>query len=569
MPTITDVQYRQHTSLLASYENDRSQWVPLWKELSNTYLPQRYRWLMSAKELSAQRARRQYIINNTGTQSARTLAAGMMNGITSPSRPWFKLRVPGLSLEEHSDLAQWLEEVERRLMRVMAESNFYNSMAVLYLDMVVFGTAASLIYEDRESVIRCYNPPLGEYYLGQSSRMQVNTFARKFNVTLAQYLERWPNRQYWSDYVKLMVEQLSSGQGAMLNADIEIAHFIGPNVDKLAPRKFSYYEMYWESRRDQQGNKQVSVLEVRGFNELPGIFARWELSGSDAYGVSPGMDALGDNISLQHQERNEAELLEKTHKPPILADVVLQNNPMALLPNGVTWVPSLTNTSGARPIYTVDARFDQLNIRMQAIEQRIRDTFFNFLFTGVTDLQTVRSAAEIDARETEKLILLGGVLERFESEGLDPAISRIYSITSRAGLLPEPPPQYANIALEIQYVSILSIAQRAVGTAPTERFLALVGNLAAIHPEALNIPKFDRMLTNYALDIGVRQSELNTIEEMAAKKAKDAEMQASAMAVQAGSDLAGAAKNLSATDVGGGANALQHLMNSPGFRPLG
>lgn len=571
MPQITSDQFRSHTSMMTSLENERSQWMPLWKELSNNYLPQRYRWLMTDREQSAQRARRQYIINNTGTMAARTLAAGMMNGITSPSRPWFKLRVPGLALEEHADLAAWLEEVERRLLRIMAESNFYNSMAVLYLDMAVFGTGVSLIYPDRESVIRCYNPPLGEFYLAQSARMQVNIFARKFNVKVYQYIERWPDRRYWSERVKNAVEAAKLGQGGELNADIEVCHFVAPNTG-LIPKHFEYYEMYWESKRDQgmKGDK-FDVLELRGFHELPGIFARWEMSASDAYGVSPGMDALGDNIELQHHHRNDAELLEKTHKPPLLVDIILQNNPTALMPNGITWVPNLQSANGARPIFTVDARFDQLNIRQKATEQRIKDAFFNFLFNGVTNLQTVRSAAEIDARETEKLILLGGVNERFESEGLDPGIKRIYSVAERANLLPPLPPAYRDVELEIQYVSILSIAQRAVGTAPTERFLSLVGNLAAIHPPALNIPKFDKMLINYGLDIGVRQSELNTLEEIESKEAADQQKTAAAEAIAAGSELAGAAKNLSATDVGGGANALQQLMQgtNPGYRPLG
>jgi hypothetical protein len=31
-----------------------------------------------------------------------------------------------------------------------------------------------------------------------------------------------------------------------------------------------------------------SVLAQRGFNELPGIFPRWELTANDSYGTSPG-----------------------------------------------------------------------------------------------------------------------------------------------------------------------------------------------------------------------------------------------------------------------------------------
>lgn len=558
MPTVREAQLRGHNRFLSELHTERSQWESLWQELSNNYLPQRYRWLMSAKEYYANRARRQYIINNTGTRAARILAAGMMNGVTSPSRPWFKLRVPGIELESHRSLAIWLEEVERRLLRIMAESNFYNSMAVMYLDMCVFGTAVQLIYEDAESVIRCYNPPLGEFYIAGSDRGTVNKFGRKFTIKVHQYIERWPDERYWSDRVKTAVRQGKEGSSRDMNLDVEISHFIAPNHDKLVPERFPYYELYWETRRTES---RGIVLEKRGFNEMPGVFGRWEVSGTEPYGVSPAMDVLGDNIELQHLHRQKAQLLEKMHKPPIMADIALSNNPIGLQPGGKTFVPGLDNSRrGVIPIFDVDPRFQEINVDQLAIERRIHDTFYNFLFTGITDLDKVKSATEIDAREGEKLILLGGVLERFESESLDPAISRIYSISDRAGLLPPPPSGYDDVPLEIQYVSILSIAQRAAGTAPTERALAVIGNTFEGIPQILDIPDFDRMFTNYFRDIGLRNSEIRDPEEIAAaRQAREAPAQAEGQ-LAAAETAAGAGKTLSEIDVGGGANALQRLI---------
>jgi hypothetical protein len=555
MPEITSEELRMHNQYLVSLHTERTQWESLWRELSDNYLPQRYRWLMNSKEFYANRARRQYIINNTGTQAARVLAAGMMNGITSPSRPWFKLRIPGIKVTDSRELSVWLEEVERVMLRVMAESNFYNSMAVMYLDMAVFGTAANLIYSDYNSVIRCYNPPLGEYYVAKNHLGSIDIFARRFMVKVHEYVRRWPNEAYWSDRVKNAVQQ----GGSNLNMDIEIAHFIGPNSEKknMVPKKFKYYELYWEAKCNPH---KGTVLEKNGFNELPGIFARWEVSGTDAYGVSPGMDALGDVIELQHLHRNKAELLEKMHKPPLLVDTILMNSPLAIQPKGVTFVPNLNNTAGAKPVFTVNPNFSELNADGIAIENRIRNTFFNFLFTGISDLQTVRSAAEVEAREGEKLILLGGVLERFESEALDPAIKRIYSITSRAGLFPPVPQEFANLPLEIQYVSILSVAQRAVGTAPAERWMGLLGNVAAVRPDALDLPDWDVMLTNYARDIGMRESEIKDTKQVEVERQMRAQQQQMAQMAEAAPQVAGAGKALSETEVGGGGNALELLL---------
>jgi hypothetical protein len=89
----------------------------------------------------------------------------MMSGITSPTRPWFKLRIAGYGADEVNPVNIWLAECEKRMMHVFQESNFYNAIAVMYMDLAVFGTAPMIIYEDFENVIQCFNPCAGEYYV--------------------------------------------------------------------------------------------------------------------------------------------------------------------------------------------------------------------------------------------------------------------------------------------------------------------------------------------------------------------------------------------------------------------
>src|SRR4030095_581334 len=107
----------------------------------------------------------QHILDSTGVICARNLASGLVSGKSSPTRPWFKLRVGTIDSTQTSPISLWLAECERLLYLIFAESNFYNSIAVYYIDLVVFGTAAMLIYEDFENVVKCYNPCLGEYYV--------------------------------------------------------------------------------------------------------------------------------------------------------------------------------------------------------------------------------------------------------------------------------------------------------------------------------------------------------------------------------------------------------------------
>ena len=66
----------------------------------------------------------------------------------------------------------------------------------------------------------------------------------------------------------------------------------------------------------------------------------------------------------------------------------------------------------------------------------------------ISQLDTVRSATEIDARREEKLVLLAHFLERFENEQLDPTINRVFNICQRAGLFPDAPESCSTLRLK-------------------------------------------------------------------------------------------------------------------------
>jgi hypothetical protein len=536
---------------LVKLEQVRQPYFLFWRELADYYLPRRYIWLENATQ-RVQSMQNPKVLDSTGTIAARILASGMMNGITSPARPWFSLRIAGQDdTVANNDVRVWLDEVTRRMALVLAESNFYNAMAVMYLDLVVFGTAAMLIYEDFESVIRCYNPALGEFYFAQDDRLAVNTFARKFEYTVDQLVERWGEEN-----VTDSTRNLYKTGGASCQEPRRVYHLIEPNVDGKGkvPKKFPWRETYWEA--DAPAGQ---VLAQKGFNEMPGLFVRWELTGNDAYGSCPAMESIGDVKQLQQETLRKAQGIDKVVNPPIVADVQLQHKPMALVPGGLTFIAGANNV-GAKPLYQIAPPLGEMTADIQQIQMRIRETFHNPLFQMISQLDTVRSATEIDARREEKLVLLGPVLERFENEALDPTIKRVYSIMERAGLLPDAPEAISEMDIEIQYVSILSTAQRAVGVAPTERWVQFIGNLAAVKPEVLNIPNWEELVRNYGRDLGVRAKDMVPPAVSIGATQQQNQAANTTQALEQTQALTGAAQQLSATDVGGGANALQQIL---------
>lgn len=532
---------------------DRNSFMTHWKELADYILPRRYRWLVSPNEATRGSPLNSRIIDETGTIAARRLASGMMSGITSPTRPWFKLRIETAGDDDTSPVNLWLAEVERRMLRVFSESNFYNSIAVTYFDLVVFGTASMIIYEDYDDVIRCHNPCLGEFFLAMDHRGKVDTIYRELSMTVKQVVEQF-GLSACSENVRILYTNSTS---EALSTELVVRHAIEPNRGAEAlPKIFAFREVYWEA-----ASREPQVLSHKGFHEFPGFAPRWDLSGNDSYGRSPGMDALGAIKQLQQESKRKGQALDKMVNPPMRADITLKNQPNSLLPGGVTFVSGMTNTNpGFAPIFQVQPPVAELMQDIAAVQQRIGDIFFNDLFMMISQLQTVRSATEIDARREEKLILLGPVLERFENEALDPAIDRVFAIMSRAGLLPPAPPEIANRHIQVQYVSMLAEAQRSVGTSSIERVLAQVGNLAAVDQTVLDNVDFDAATREYASLLNVAPKIIRPMEQVLARRKAAADQIAAQQAAQQGMVAVEGAKALSDTDVGGGQNALAALL---------
>lgn len=541
---------------LAGLRTDRWSWWQHWSALATYILPRRYRWLVTANQNNRGSPINGAIFDSTGTIAARTLASGMMSGITSPTRPWFKLRISGFGTDEVNPVNRWLASCERRMLHVFQESNFYNSAAVMYLDLAVFGTSPMIIYEDYERVIQCYNPCAGEYYLWNDYRLMPGGLAREITMTCRQIVD-----QFGLEKCSQEIQNAHRQGGAGLSREFLIVHFIKPNYGKV-PRHFKWYECYFESGQPK-GTGPEFLLE-RGFHEQPFIAPRWETSGNDAYGRSVAMDALPDIKQLQQETKRKGQSIDKLANPPMVADVELKNKPASTLPGGVTFVTK-KDGAGFKPAYeNFRPPVQEMMQDIGEIQQRVKDTFFNDLFLMISSLDTVRTATEIDARREEKLVMLGPVLERLQSEGQDPIIERVFGIMSRRGLFDPPPPEIEGQQIQIEYVSMLAEAQRAAHTTGMERFLAQLGNVGAVRPDILDIPHWDRMLTRYGMVLGNDPSDLKSTEELAAYRAEKAKMQAQQATLTSIPPAADAAKVLSETNVGGGQNALQQILYGPG-----
>lgn len=553
---------RQHVDdYLVGLRADRWSWWSHWRQLADYVLPRRYRWLITPNQMNRGSPMNQRIIDSTPTVAARVLASGMMAGITSPGRPWFRLKIHGDDeLSEWGPVRQWLDIVATAMGQVFASSNFYQAMAVMYKDLSVFCTGTFTMYEDYDDVIRCHNWALGEYYLANGPRGDVDVAYREFVKTIPQVAREFGLRNC-SETVQAGVKTA----GAQMTKEIIIGHAIEPN-DDVSPgapgvKGMPYREVYWE-----MGSGQSEMLRLAGFHEKPFMAARWDVVGNDAYGNGPGMDALGDIMQLQVEQKRKAQLIDKLVNPPMIADPALKNEPASVIPGGVTYAAyGPEGKPRFSPAYEVNAQgLPAITEDLNEVRERVKSVFFYDLFLMISQLDSVRTATEIDARREEKLIQLGPVLERFENEVLDPAINRCFQIMLRAGMLPPIPKELKGKHIQPEYVSMLAQAQRSAMTAGMERLAQFAGNVSAVNPGVLDNIDFDEMIDEYADLLGVPAKIIVPYAKVLQIRAQRAQQQQQASLMQATMASTQAAQTLSQTDVGGGINALQAMLGNTG-----
>jgi hypothetical protein len=539
----------------SALEDERRSYLTHWQELSDVILPRRGRALINGQTDSNRGGKKnQRIVDSTGTIAARTCASGLMSGVTSPTRPWFRLSLPDPKLADYAPVKLWLDEVRKRMLRVMAKSNFYNAFATLYEEMAVFGTAVNLILEDSTDVIRCYPLTVGDYLLAHDYRLTVDTLYRDFTMTVAGMVGQF-GLENCSDEVQ---QHYRDGQ---LDQEHRICHAIEPNDKRVMgyidSGNMPYRSVYW-----QIGSERI--LSSSGFKERPFQAARWHLTATETYGRSPGMDALPFVRQLQFEQKQKAQGIAKQVNPPMIANVQMKNQEMSVLPGGITYTPNNGAGAGFAPAYQVNIELGELRADIEDIRNQINQAFFADLFLMISQLDDVRSATEIVERKQEKLLMLGPVLERLHDELLDPAIDRIFNIMFAGGLLPEPPAELRGQMLDIDYISTLAQAQKAAETGSIERIASFVGGLAGAKPEVLDKIDFDAAVDEYGDALGISPRIILASDQVAQARAARAQAMQKQQAMQATQQAVQGAKTLSETKLNSGGSALDQVIGKLG-----
>lgn len=558
--------------VLLELRNWRTPWWMHWGTIAENLLPRRYHWLVTPNNMTRGLPINQNVVDSTPPQALAVCAAGMMDGLSSPTKQWFRVRIPIEGFEPDTQGKRWINEFQQRIYDVLAGSNYYDAKHQMYEDEIAFATAAMLIYEDRDTVINCQVPCAGEYFLGVDGQNNRSVFNREFTMTVRQLMSRFgPQALANTD-----AGQLWNQKGGNLGTEFIVGHSIEPNFAAnmpgqpsnlgVVPGGYTWREYYW-----LRGKASPQPLSVRGFNEKPFMAPIWFSRSNDPYGRGcPGMDGLPDILQLHQMQRRLAEAIDKMVRPPMLADASMKNEPASIISGRVTYVPSLAKDTGMRPAYLVDPKVDHLMNLVQSIQQRVKIWFHNDTFEAISQMEGVqpRNELEINQRMEEKLLKLGPVIEKNLREDAV-GMTRIVSIMARRGLIPPKPASLRGLPVSIKFTSKLAQIQEALKTGSMERTISMAGRMEAILPGTLDNIDKDSFIRDYgdALDFPAKDwaDDAKIKETRAAREKAQQQALAAHQAQTTVPAVAGAAQDLSNTDVGGGLSALNLMLGSGGM----
>ncbi len=534
----------------ALLKQERSSWMAHWAEITRYILPRNGRYFREDRDRGEPRYNAIY--DNTATRALKVLGAGMMAGATSPAQPWFRLRTADPDLNKFQPVQIWLHDVSQRMHSVFQRSNTYRVIHGIYEELGAFGTSVSYLMSSSDRVIHHYPSTTGEYCIASNYQGRIDTIYRELEKTVYELVTEF-------GYKNCSVDVQGLFDNRNLDAWIPIIHAIEPRMERNLDKKDNL-NMPFASYYFEEGNNDSKFLRVSGYKTFPVLVPRWNVVGGDIYGNSPGMEALGDIKQLNHEQLRKAQAIDYKTQPPLQVPSSLKNMDIETLPGGISFVnPGSEQIS---TMFNVSLDLSHILMDIQDVRRRIDASFYSNMFLMLMNSPRGKmTATEVAERHEEKLLMLGPVIERLHNELLDPMVDITFSHMLEANLIPSAPKELSGHDLNIEFVSILAQAQRAVGTNSVDRLVSNLGMVAQFKPDVLDKFDSDQWVNAYSEMLGVDPSLIIADREVALIRKQRIQAQAMQAQTQQISETANIAKNLSQSKTLNENNALIDIIN--------
>jgi hypothetical protein len=455
-------------------------------------------------------------LDSTGTDSARTLAAALMSGMTPANSRWFGLDVGNESTEER----RWLDGSADIVWQNIHAANFDAAGFECCLDMVPAGWFVLFtdINKQAGGGYAFEQWPISECFISSTRQDgRVDTIYRPYKLSSSQCVKEFGEANV-SDKVRELADKKPDEM-------VEMLRVIQPREGYKEGAQLSKNLPFASCDIEMQGKK---VVREMGFHEFPCAVPRWTLIPQSPYAIGPAFDALPDMLEL-----NELVRMEKANIDMATAGMWIAVDDGVLNPKTVK--------VGARKVIVAND--------INSMKELKSGADFNVTFTAKDKLQAqirkvfmadqlqpqdgpTMTATEVHVRVGMIRQLLGPIYGRLQSEYLQMLIERCFGLALRAGALGQPPDTLMNRTFHVKYISPLARAQKLEDVVAMDRQEASMGAKVQLYPEHADIYDWEEADRRRAQYLGVPGDLMRTPEQIKVIRDQRAEAQAQAQQAQ-------------------------------------
>jgi len=471
---------------LAALVGKRSPYEQDWRDCFDMTFPVRGNGFQRATSTDTARGKNAARLDSTGTDSARTLASGLMGGITPANSRWFGLDVGDETDEER----QWLDDAADTIWQNIHAANFDAAGFECCLDVVAAGWFVLFTDLNREigGGYAFEQWPLAECFISSTRQDgRADTIYRKYCMTAQQAVEHFTKR---GGKVSDKLHQKAMDKPY---ENVELVRVVEPRQLYVPGSKLSKNMPFMSCDIEVDGKH---VILEQGFEEFPCAVPRWTMIPGSVYAVGPAFDALPDMLEL-----NELVRMEKAAADLAIAGMWIAEDDGVLNPKTVKVGPRkiiVANSVDSMKELKSGADF-QVSFTIKAqLQAQIRRTLMADQLQPQDGPQM--TATEVHVRVGLIRQLLGPVYGRLQSEYLQPFVERCFGLALRAGALGQPPQSLRGRQFHVRYISPLARAQRLEDVVAMDRLETGLLTKAQTQPGLLDIydwEEADRLRAQY------------------------------------------------------------------------
>ena len=501
----------------SALESDRQTWEDHWQDILDYVMPRKadVTFVRSKGE-----KRTEVLFDSTAITANNLLAASLQGTLTSPSLPWFHLKLRDEDANQNRDVQLWLEDSARRMYDMFNESNFNTEVHELYLDLTSVGTGAIFVEEGNSGFtnegihFNCLH--IAEYFIQENINGKVDTLYRKYKLTARQAIEEFGEEN--------VGEKIIEAAQNKPDKQFNFIHAVEPTKDYERSTGKSNTKLPFHSCHVCVEDKMV--VRSGGYNEFPYLVPRWSKATGEIFGRSPSYNALPDIKTLNKAVEIGLKAWAKAIDPPLLVQDDGVIGRVRMTPAGITVVRS----DGAIKPLQIGSNWQITDMKENQLRTAIRQAYYSDQLQLQEGPQM--TATEVQVRYELMQRLLGPTLGRFQSEFLNPLIERVFGIMYRAGALLPEPELLKGQQMDIEYVGPLARSQRMEESVAIERLYGLAMNVVQVDPAIMDNINHDEAIRLRGKLLGVPKTILRSRDEVMEMREQRAEQQAQMAAMQ-------------------------------------